>query len=41
MHDMSSILLASHIRIHALQTGSVAIKEQQRKGDGGDKEVAR
>jgi N-acyl homoserine lactone hydrolase len=37
MHDMSSIALSNNIRIHALQTGSVAIKEQQRQGDGGDK----
>jgi hypothetical protein len=38
---MSSILLVTSFRIHPLQTGSVAIKEQPRKGDGGEKEVAR
>jgi glyoxylase-like metal-dependent hydrolase (beta-lactamase superfamily II) len=34
---MSSISLGNNIKIHGLQTGTVAIKEQQRKGDGGDK----
>jgi len=34
MHDMSSISPASDIRIHALQTGTVAIKELQRNGQG-------
>ena len=37
IRDMSSISLASNIRVHALQTGTVAIKEQQRHGDGRDK----
>jgi N-acyl homoserine lactone hydrolase len=34
---MSSISLNSNIHIHALQTGTVAIKEQQRNGGGGDR----
>ena len=34
MHDMSSISITSDIRIHALQTGTVAIKELQRNGEG-------
>jgi glyoxylase-like metal-dependent hydrolase (beta-lactamase superfamily II) len=34
---MSSISLTSNVRIHALQTGTVAIKERQRTGDGGDR----
>ena len=37
MHDMSSISLTSGIRIHALQTGTVAIKELQRNGQGREK----
>jgi hypothetical protein len=34
MRDMSSIVLADSIQIHALQTGTVAIKEHQRNGNG-------
>ncbi len=34
---MSSISLANNIRVHALQTGTVAIKEQQRSGRGGER----
>jgi N-acyl homoserine lactone hydrolase len=34
MHDMSSISLNHDIRVHALQTGTVAIKELQRNGRG-------
>ena len=34
IHDMSSILLANGIRIHAIQTGTVAIKQLQRNGEG-------
>jgi N-acyl homoserine lactone hydrolase len=34
---MSSISLPGSIRVHALQTGTVAIKEHQRQGSGGDK----
>ena len=37
MHDMSSISPTNDIRIHALQTGTVAIKELQRNGQGRDK----
>jgi glyoxylase-like metal-dependent hydrolase (beta-lactamase superfamily II) len=33
---MSSTSLTNNIRVHALQTGIVAIKEQQRNGGGGD-----
>jgi N-acyl homoserine lactone hydrolase len=38
MHDMSSISLDNHIRIHAIQTGTVAIKELQRDGGGREKQ---
>ena len=38
MHDMSSISLDSGIRIHALQTGTVAIKQRQRDGGGREKQ---
>jgi N-acyl homoserine lactone hydrolase len=34
MYDMSSISLRDEIRVHALQTGTVAIKELQRDGAG-------
>jgi N-acyl homoserine lactone hydrolase len=34
MYDMSSISQTNGIRIHALQTGTVAIKELQRNGQG-------
>lgn len=34
MHDMSSISATQSVRIHALQTGRVAIKERQRNGRG-------
>lgn len=34
MHDMSSITLNRDIHVHALQTGTVAIKELQRNGRG-------
>ena len=34
IHDRSSILLANGIRIHAIQTGTVAIKQLQRNGEG-------
>jgi N-acyl homoserine lactone hydrolase len=33
MHDMSSIALSSGVRIHAIQTGTVAIKDVQRSGE--------
>jgi N-acyl homoserine lactone hydrolase len=36
MRDISSISPLNNIRVHAVQTGTVAIKEQQRKGGGGD-----
>jgi glyoxylase-like metal-dependent hydrolase (beta-lactamase superfamily II) len=34
---MSSIFLNSGVRVHAIQTGTVAIKQLQRDGDGGDR----
>jgi len=37
MHDMSSISPTNGIRIHALQTGVVAIEEPQRNGQGREK----
>jgi N-acyl homoserine lactone hydrolase len=37
IHDMSSISLANGVRVHALPTGTVAIKELQRNGAGRDR----
>jgi glyoxylase-like metal-dependent hydrolase (beta-lactamase superfamily II) len=34
MHDMSSISLTNGVRVHAIQTGTVAIKQLQRDGGG-------
>ena len=37
MHDMSPISLSSGVRVHAIQTGTVAIKELQRDARGRDR----